>query len=294
MTKAAAELYGARMQRVLDHVDANLDADLSLDALSGIAAFSKHHFHRQFSAAFGLSVHRYVQLARLKRASYQLAYRAGTSITEIAFDAGYESPEAFARAFRQRCGQLPSAFRKDPQWAPWLAAFQPLDDARSKRMKTPWSAQDVTILAFPTTPVAILEHRGDPAAIGGTIRRFIAWRRANRLSPDVSATFNIFHSDPHTTPPADFRLSLCAGTSAKVEPNAQGVVAGELPAGRCAMLRVTGGSDDLEAPALFLYRDWLPDSGEELRDFPLFCRRVSFFPEVPEGEAVTELYLPLR
>ena len=292
MTKAA-DHYRARMLRVLEHIDGNLDADLSLDALSGVAAFSRHHFHRQFSAGFGLSVHRYVQLARLKRASWQLAYRAGTSITEIALDAGYESPDAFARAFRDRCGQLPSAFRKAADWAPWLAALEPLNEARRKRMEPGWSAQDVKIVDFPATPVAILEHRGDPAAIGASIRRFIAWRKANRLRPDVSATFNIFHSDPATTEPADYRLSLCAGTTRPVEPNAQCVVPGEIPAGRCAMLRVTGGSDDLEAPALFLYRDWLPESGEALRDFPLFCRRVSFFPDVPEGQAVTELYLPL-
>ena len=65
-----------------------------------------------------------------------------------------------------------------------------------------------------------------------------------------------------------------------------------IPGGRCAVLRVVGGSDDLAPAALFLYRDWLPASGDEPRDFPLYCRRVTFFPDVPEHEAVTELYLP--
>jgi len=83
----------------------------------------------------------------------------------------------------------------------------------------------------------------------------------------------VFHSDPRTTPAAEFRLDLCAGTERFVEPNAQGVEAGLIPGGRCAVLRVIGGSDDLEAPALYLYRDWLPTSGEELRDFPLYCRK---------------------
>jgi AraC family transcriptional regulator len=62
--KAALENYHARMQRVLDHIDQHLDGDLGLEALSGVAAFSKYHFHRQFMSTFGLSVHRYVQLAR--------------------------------------------------------------------------------------------------------------------------------------------------------------------------------------------------------------------------------------
>src|ERR1700710_1173716 len=71
--KAALENYYARMQRVLDHIDRHLDDDLGLETLSGVAAFSKYHFHRQFTATFGLSVHRYVQLARMKRASHRLA-----------------------------------------------------------------------------------------------------------------------------------------------------------------------------------------------------------------------------
>jgi AraC family transcriptional regulator len=69
---------------------------------------------------------------------------------------------------------------------------------------------------------------------------------------------------------------------------------GVIPGGRCAVVRVIGRADNLEAPALHLYRDWLPDSGEEPRDFPLFCQRVRFFPEVAERDAITDLFLPLR
>src|SRR5690242_8290498 len=120
--KAALENYNVRMQRVLDYIDRNLDGDLRLDTLSRVAAFSKFHFHRQFAATFGLSVHRYVQLARMKQASGRLAGEDARSVTEIAMDAGYETPDAFARAFRQRLGQSPSSFRNAPDWAPWLAA----------------------------------------------------------------------------------------------------------------------------------------------------------------------------
>jgi len=59
------------------------------------------------------------------------------------------------------------------------------------------------------------------------------------------------------------------------------------------MMRVTGNTDNLESPSLYLYRDWLPESGEELRDFPLYCQRIKFFPDVPEHEAVLDLFLPL-
>ena len=294
MTDAALERYQARMQRVLDHIDGHPDGDLGLEALSRVAAFSKHHFHRQFTGTFGISVHRYVQLARMKRASYRLAFRQAAGVTEVALDAGYEAPEAFARAFRQRFGQLPSEFRKAPDWDRWLAGLEPFNNARGKLVQKTFSAQDVDILEVQATPVAMIEHRGDPRSIGSTIQRFIAWRKAQRLNPRNSATYNVFHSDPRTTPAAEYRLDLCVATEREVEPNGEGVVAGLIPGGRCAALRVIGGSDDLEEAALYLYRDWLPGSGEDLRDLPLYCRRVSFFPDVPEHEAITVLYLPLK
>ena len=88
-------------------------------------------------------------------------------------------------------------------------------------------------------------------------------------------------------------MDICCSAE-RVAPNDAGVIEGLIPAGRCAMVRLTGSSDDLRPAASFLYADWLPRSGEELRDFPIFAQRVRFFPDVPEREAVTDVFLPLR
>ncbi|TPK82966.1 helix-turn-helix domain-containing protein [Mesorhizobium sp. B2-4-13] len=293
--KAALQNYHARMQRVLDHIDQHLNGNLDLDALSGIAAFSKYHFHRQFTATFGLSVHRYVQLARMKRASYRLAFRDAESVTDIAMDAGYDAPDAFARAFRQRFGQSPSSFRKSPDWAPWLAAFGPMDNARSKLMHITYDHDDVTIRDVPPTPVAIMEHRGDRATLGDTIQRFIAWRKAAGLSPETSPTFNVFRSERIPANPADYSMDLCVGTDLPIDADDGQMMAGVIPGGRCAVLRVVHNTNNLEPAALYLYRDWLPASGEEARDFPIYCRRhFSMFPNVPVPDVVCELFLPLK
>ncbi|MFA7414053.1 MAG: AraC family transcriptional regulator [Rhizobium sp.] len=292
MSKTAEQIYHARMQRVLDHIERHLDEELTLERLSGVAAFSRHHFHRQFTALFGIPVNRYVQLMRLKRASYRLAFR-NQDVTGIALDAGYEAPEAFARAFRQRFGQTPSAFRTAPDWEPWRDVLNPLEQARSTTMHNTFDPSTVTLVDMPATTVAVMPHRGDPARLGATIRRFIAWRREAGLTPRTSATFTVFH-DPEPGNPADFHVDLCAATSAPLSATEAGVEAGTIPGGACAMLKVTGASDDLSRAANFLYREWLPASGRETRDFPLYCRRVTFFPDVPEHEAVSELYLPIK
>ncbi|WP_438381663.1 AraC family transcriptional regulator [Asaia sp. BMEF1] len=295
MTNATSTMlacYHDRMRRARDHIDLHLDDPLDLARVSAVAAFSPAHFHRQFNALFGISVHRYIQLARFRRAAFHLAYK-DDSITQIAFDAGYETPEAFARAFRSRAGQTPSSFRKSPDWMTWEAACTPLDEARSTLMAQHFSKDAITIRSVGETRIAIMTHTGNPADIGQSIRRFITWRRANGLSPQNSATYTLFHDDPQTTPPALYRLSLCVGTDKPVAALGETIEIGCIPAGRCAVLHVTGTIDRLEDAATLLYRDWLPRSGEEIRDFPLYCQRLHFYPEVPEHEAVAELFLPL-
>lgn len=295
--KAALKNHHVRMQKVLAHIDRHLDDDLDLDTLSSVAAYSKFHFHRLFSATFGLSVHRYIQLARMKRASYRLAYRDEQSITDVAMGAGYEAPDAFARAFRQQFGQSPSGFRHDADWESWLAAFEPLNNARSKLMPRTFTMEDVTIREVPATPVAIMKHRGDPATLSATIQRFIAWRKANGLHPRTHPTFNVWHSEKRPANPADYSVDLCVGINLHkqtIQAAGEQIEAGDIPGGRCAVLRVVGNTDNLEPAAHFLYRTWLPASGETPRDFPLYCQRLTFFPEVAEHEAVAELFLPLE
>jgi len=293
--KAAVQNYQARMQRVLDHIDRHLDGDLDLETVSRVAAFSKFHFHRQFAATFGLSVHRYVQLARMKRASHRLALNDAQSVTEIAMDAGYDAPDAFARAFRQRFGQSPSSFRKSPDWEPWLAAFGPLENARSKLMQTIYTPDDVTIRDVPAMPVAILEHRGDRAGLPDSIQCFTAWRKAAGLSPETSPTITVFRSERTPAIPADYSMDICVATDQPVAADDARMKAGVIPGGRCAVLRVDGTSHNLEPAALYLYRDWLPASGEEARDFPIYCQRqLSLLPDAPAHIVVAELFLPLK
>ena len=291
---ATLDRYQDRFARVLAFIEARSEQALSIDELSDIAAFSRHHFHRQFSGFLGMSAYRYVQFIRMRRASSRLAFRPGMSVQEIALATGYEGPEAFARAFRQFSGQSPSEFRAAPDWREWHSRFRPFIHLRQTNMNTLPASPAVRVVAFPATRVATLEHRGSPLRLGDTIRSFITWRKANRLPPAQSATFNIVYNDPDETPPEEFRFRMCAATDRPVELNDAGVVPMTIPAGRCALLRHTGSDDQLGRSIRHLYANWLPASGEELRDFPLFMQRVSFFPDVPDSEAVTDIYLPLR
>lgn len=283
----------ARFQKVLEYIDNHLEDDLSVEILSGVAAFSKYHFHRQFSELFGIGVYEYVQLCRLKRASYQLAFRSHRQVIDIALTSGYKGPESFSRAFKKSIGQSPSEFRRQPQWNPWYATYQRLSELRSNHMKSITNGEQVKIVTFNETKVAALEHRGDPQLIGNSIRKFIEWRKHNHLSPKVSATFNILYNDPAEIAPEDYRIDICAATVHDLANNEVRIVSKTIPGGRCAVLRHIGSDDTLRDTIRYLYSEWLPQSGEEPRDFPMFLQRIRFFPDVSEGEAVTDVFLPI-
>ena len=162
-------------------------------------------------------------------------------------------------------------------------------------MQHSFTHDDVTIRDVPPMPVAIMEHRGDRATLGDTIQRFIAWRKAAGLSPDRNATFNIFRSERCPANSEDYSMDLCIGTDLPIAPDDPVMKAGIIPGGRCAVLRYPGNTHNLEPAATYLYRDWLPQSGEEAGDFPIYCRRyLSHPPEGPAPDVVVELFLPLK
>lgn len=282
--------YQERFTQIIHYIEANLDESLDVEKLCKLACFSKYHFHRQCSVFFGMSVMSLARLLRLKRAAYRVCYRED-NILDIALDSGYESHEAFSRIFKKYFHKSPSDFRKQPDWTPWHSIYEPIAHLRIRTMN---KQPDVQIVEFPETLLAVLEHRGAPDLLPSSIQKFIAWRKANKLPPHKSKTFNLVYDDPNTTAPEDYRFDLACSVEMPLASAESVMVNKTIPAGKCAMVRHTGSDDALGAIVYFLYAEWLEQSDFELRDFPLFFERVSFFPDVPENKTVTDIYLPIQ
>jgi AraC family transcriptional regulator len=256
-----------------------------LEALSAVAGVSAFHLQREFTRATGHSPARRVQLLRLKRASMRLVFQPDRAITDVALEAGYQNAESFTRAFRKRVGQSPSEFRRAPAWAKWRALFSFPSSAEPVPMK-------VEIVRFPATPVAAVEHMGATANVYESTRRLVEWRIRNRVSPASHQTYCV-HYDMRTHAESGYRLDVCVSFNRPVKPNSLGVVAKVIPAGRCARVRYKGSREYIPVIAP-LFDDWLPASGEQLRDFPIFFHYVNVGPDVAEHEMITDVYLPLR
>lgn len=252
--------YARRLRCVCEHIERHLDEPLTLEALSRMAHSSPFHFHRQFTAWSGQPLYRYIQWLRLRRASWRLAFNPQDKVIDIALDAGFQNPESFTRAFKTAFGKSPRQFRQTPDWLDWHQRIP-------KQVFQEQHVMDVKIVDVPRIQVAMLTHRGHPDLVNASAAKFIEWRRTTGLSP-------------------------VAG-SQTVPENAFGVVNSEIPAGRCAVVRHEGALDTLSDSVWFLFREWLPGSGETLRDFPVYFQYLNFVHEVAEHELLTDIYLPL-
>ncbi|WP_444998085.1 AraC family transcriptional regulator [Aliikangiella sp. IMCC44359] len=286
--------YPIRIEKVIEYIDLHLDDDLSLDVLCQVACLSKYHFHRFFTVNLGMSVFVYIQLFRFKKAAYELVFRKQRKVIDIAMSCGYQSPEAFSRAFKQVIGQTPSDFRASPNWKLWLNKYENLEMINKQKYQSEQIIFEVDIVEFKAIKIAVAEHFGDPKLIGHTIEKLIKWRKINKLPPNISRTFNLVYDDPETVQPENYRFDVGASIQSNVDKNDLGIVTKIIPNGLCAKLRVSGGDAAIAQHVRYLYSDWFENSQYELRDFPLFFERITLFPDVPEREMITDIYLPIR
>src|SRR5258707_11831769 len=98
---------------VLAYIEAHRDEPMTVAELAAVAGFSPYHFSRLFTARFGISAMEYVRTCRLQAAALRLTGDSPPPLTELAFDAGFESQEAFTRAFRRRYGTPPGQFQRE-------------------------------------------------------------------------------------------------------------------------------------------------------------------------------------
>ncbi|CAM3983573.1 AraC family transcriptional regulator [Mesobacillus zeae] len=99
------------MQRAIDYMEDHLLEDITIDDISAVANSSPFHFQRIFTVLTEMPVGEYLRRRRLTLAAHELS-RTNDKIIEIAMKYGYDTPEAFSKAFRRQHGISPSEARK--------------------------------------------------------------------------------------------------------------------------------------------------------------------------------------
>jgi transcriptional regulator GlxA family with amidase domain len=103
-----------RLLRAKDRMDGASRESWPVRRLARVSGVSPAHFARSFKEAFGVPPHRYLLTRRIERAT-ALLRDTELSVTEIAFETGWNSLGTFGRTFRDVTGESPSALRARAQ-----------------------------------------------------------------------------------------------------------------------------------------------------------------------------------
>ena len=197
---------------LLVHIQAHLDEDLSLDALSAKASLSPAHFQRTFQALVGETPKQYVARLRLERAAFRLLIHDET-LLDIALDCGFQNHETFTRAFRRRFGMAPSSYRA---WVRTQAAPRP--EAAAEQPDEAYSISETKIRRLHRAHLAFIRHVGPYEAVSDTLFETLEeWATEEGLAgPRI--WMGIGHDAPGTTRPEHLRFDAAVVVPAAFTP----------------------------------------------------------------------------
>jgi AraC family transcriptional regulator len=291
MKDATVATYHERILRTLVHIQEHLDETLALDDLARVACFSPYHLHRVFRGLVGEPVQEHVRRLRLERAAIRLKLQE-QPVTDLAFDAGYDSHEAFTRAFHTMFGMSPSQFRAAHRDAPDSPSGVHYDDTSGYHPPDYGNAPPVEVKKVPSQRVVFLRHKGPYDQVGATWGRLAGWAGPRGLFGPSTRFIGISYDDPQITPPDKLRYDAAITVSAPVQPEGEiGVT--EIAGGEYATITHKGPYEDLGRTYQLLLGGWLPSSGRELRDCPCFELYLNSPQNTQPEELVTVIHVPV-
>jgi len=284
--------YLQRIDRAVAVLQASVERGDPLPELSQLAAvahFSPFHFHRIYRALSGETVGQTVARLRLLRALRLLAQPA-ERVTETALAVGYETPQAFARAFRQAFDASPSELRGQPQR---------LDAAMARLCRPAVVAEQaspafqVEVVSMEPFRVVATRHEGEYRELDQTYGRLFAWAADHTLLERLAGIYGVAHDHALDAEPGrgsyDCALDL-GGVDVQADADIYPL---QLGGGLWARWRHVGPYDHLTVLSDRLIGRWLPDSGYVLRDVLPFRHFLDDPEETPEAVLRADVYLPV-
>lgn len=100
-----------RLNEGIDYLENNMESKLDIDKAAQVTFTSKFHFQRMFHITTGVTVAEYVRKRRLTLAAQELT-TSDARVIDVALKYGYQTPEAFTKAFQKMHGVSPSEVRE--------------------------------------------------------------------------------------------------------------------------------------------------------------------------------------
>lgn len=279
--------YLERINRVLVYINEHLDKKLSLSKLASLSNFSEFHFHRIMRAYLHESLNSFVHRLRLDKAAFLIDTKK-EQIQDIAMMVGYESSASFTKAFKKRFGVAPLAFRNHS------VSLSLMDDLLTiNKMEVDMKIKP-KIKKINSKRVVYYLSIG-PYDGEGTSK---AWEKVcdfaskKKLWGFGSEMLGISYDDPEITEGDKLRYEACITVSRDVVPEGE-IGVKTIEGGNYAIFRHNGSYARLNETYDYIFKQWLPESGYELRDLPCFEKYLNDPDKTSPEKLKTDIYLPL-
>jgi AraC family transcriptional regulator len=285
-----------RILRVLVYIQQNLDGTIELDDLARVAHFSPYYFHRLFRGMVGESVMEHVRRLRLERAAQRLKL-SDEPVTQVAFEAGYETHEAFSRAFRAMFDESPTQFREGRRalrfrTVPSNVHFAADGTVEDFQTNQDGLAMDVRVVQVPTMRVAFMRHVGPFDQVGMTWGKLMSWAGCQGLLRGRPRILGIVHDDPEVTAPEKLRYDACLVVDTDFRSTGE-IGVQEAGGSEFAVTEHRGPYSQLAETYVRLLGHWLPGSAREPKSAPAFEMYLNSPMDTAPPDLLTEIYLPL-
>jgi AraC-like DNA-binding protein/DNA gyrase inhibitor GyrI len=276
--------YIGRVNKAIDYITSHLDENLSLKLLAQVACFSPFHFHRIFKSIVGESINIFINRVRLERALFLLKRNPSLSISDIAYDCGFNSQSSFARAFKKHFGVSASQFDE----AEFLKkskigkefSFEPRYYLKELTQEEKDINLEVQIKRVPEMRLAYLRVIGgyNPELMINAYKQFTHWAKQKNLLGNGNYLMGMSQDDPEVTPLSKYRYDFCLTVPKNIKSEGE-ISIKVMPETLVAIHHCRGDIHAVEQAWNWMFKVWLPESGYQPASLP--CYEVFFStPEV--------------
>ncbi|WFU10726.1 AraC family transcriptional regulator [Rhizobium sp. CB3090] len=280
--ETAWALYETRLRRVSAYIHEHLDEELDMEKLAEIACMSSYHWHRIYRAIYGETAAATVKRLRLHRAAGDLV-NTRLSVNDIAKRSGYPNLQSFNRIFKSVYGMPPARYRNEGSHT----IFEPSTQGRISVMF------DVTLRTISPISLIGVAHRGSYMQIGQAFETLFGTIYARGLAKPDMRMIGVYLDDPDVVDLDKLRSYACVSAGNEIAADAP-LERRTIDGGEYAVLRHKGPYSDMYKAYQWLYAEWLPASGRQLRDAVMFEEYLNNPRDVPPTELLTEIHMPLQ
>ncbi len=239
---------------------------------------------RVYRALAGESLGTTVQRLRLAHAAHLLVASAAP-ISEVSGRVGFETPQAFARAFREHFGVAPSEARTaNVANAAVMVAPAPSQTQPAIRVDV------VTLKPF---RVVVKRTEGVYDKLDEVYRNLFEWMAKRGALEAIESIWGMPQQDRRDTPAANYRFDCCLATAASLDAG-EGVLLADLGGGQHLRYLHEGSFDRLDESHDLIFRELLTHPEWQLRAAPILHEYLTDPEEVPEADLRTHIYVPVE